>query len=263
MRWMGLFLGAVLLVLPARADKPRVVSLDYCADQFVLGLADREQILAVSKDAEKPFSYLRERAAGIRKVRASAEDVIALKPDIVVRSWGGDARALDFYTSLGIRTIQIGYAVDFDAAAQITRDIGAEIGQADRAEALVQAMPAAAPASGITAQYLTPSGVSAGSGTMVDAIIHAAGLVNAAEQPGWQTVSLEQLVMAPPRIALTAFFGFDTDASDPWSASRHPVLKRILRQAEQVKMDESRLTCPAWFVADEAADLRRDIEALN
>ncbi|MEZ5998409.1 MAG: hypothetical protein R3B98_06925 [Hyphomonas sp.] len=93
MRLWGLLLVAMMVVAPALAEKPRVVSLDYCADQFVLGLADREQILAVSKDAEKPFSHLRDRAAGLPKVRAAAEDVVALKPDIVVRSWGGDARA--------------------------------------------------------------------------------------------------------------------------------------------------------------------------
>ena len=78
----------------AEPVRPTVVSLDYCADQYVLALADREQILAVSKDAERMFSLLREKAAGIPKVRAAAEDVVALAPDVVVRSWGGDARAL-------------------------------------------------------------------------------------------------------------------------------------------------------------------------
>lgn len=35
---------------------PTIVSLDYCADQFVLALADREQILALSKDAERALA---------------------------------------------------------------------------------------------------------------------------------------------------------------------------------------------------------------
>ncbi|MDG1857604.1 MAG: hypothetical protein P8I94_00790, partial [Emcibacteraceae bacterium] len=30
----------------ADAEKPKIVSLDYCSDQFVLYLADKEQILA-------------------------------------------------------------------------------------------------------------------------------------------------------------------------------------------------------------------------
>ncbi|MEZ5946290.1 MAG: ABC transporter substrate-binding protein [Hyphomonas sp.] len=260
---MGLLLGVVLSALPVRAEKPRVVSLDYCADQFVLGLADREQILAVSKDAEKPFSFLRARAAGIPKVRAAAEDVIALKPDLVVRSWGGDARALAFYERFGIHTVQIGYATDFEGAAQVTREIGASLDQAARAEGLVEHMPPPAAPLGLKAAYMTPSGVSAGTGTMVDTILSAAGLENAADRPGWHSVGLERLVVAPPALAVTAFFGFDTDTGDQWSAARHPVLRKILQHAEQVELDESRLTCPAWFVADEAADLNRQVKGRN
>ena len=56
---------------PDRPEGPasRIVSLDYCADQFVLGLADRERILALSPDAVKDFSYLRAEAAGLPAVR--------------------------------------------------------------------------------------------------------------------------------------------------------------------------------------------------
>ena len=53
----------------------RIVSLDYCADQFVLGLAERRRILAVSPDADADFSYMRASAEGLRTVRPRAEDV--------------------------------------------------------------------------------------------------------------------------------------------------------------------------------------------
>ena len=133
MRWALLLL---LLALPAAAEeaKPTLVSLDYCADQFVLAMADRNQILAVSKDAEKPFSHLREKAAGLPKVRAATEDVIALGPDLVVRSWGGDAQALRFYERVGIKTHQLGYASDIEGAAAVTREAGAAMGQAEKGQ---------------------------------------------------------------------------------------------------------------------------------
>ncbi len=262
MRLAGVLLGAALMAGHAMAEGPTVVSLDYCADQFVLGLADREQILAVSKDAGKPFSHLRDRAEGLRTVRNAAEDVIALQPDLVIRSWGGDARALGFYEKLGIRTFQIGYASDLEGAGRVTQEAGAALGHAERAEALVAAMPAAAEPKDITALYMTPAGVTAGPGTMVDSILANAGLTNAEAQPGWHNVSLEDLVLSPPSAVLTAFFDFDNDASDQWSASRHPVLKRILAGADtRIDMDESQLTCPAWFVADEAARVAAELEA--
>jgi iron complex transport system substrate-binding protein len=244
----------------AEPVRPSVVSLDYCADQFVLALADREQILAVSKDAERQFSHLREKAAGIPKVRAAAEDVIALKPDLVVRSFGGDARALAFYERFGIGTVQLGYADDVQGTADVLRSVAAELGQSERAEALIAAMPAPAPQTGRAALYVTPGGVSAGRGSMIDSIMQRAGLSNANPREGWTDLPLEQLVMSPPSLMLTAFFGFDDDATDRWSVSRHPVMQRLMDGAEVIALDESRVSCPAWLVADEARDVARALK---
>ncbi|MEQ9315757.1 MAG: ABC transporter substrate-binding protein [Henriciella sp.] len=232
--------------------KPTVVSLDYCADQFVMGLADRKQILAVSPHADRSFSHLRDKADGLPKVRALAEDVVALQPDLVVRSWGGDARALSFYEQIGIETVQIGYASDFEGAARVTREIAEALGRGEKAEALIEQLDFEAPDLGKSALYLTPGGVTAGQGTMVDAIMQAAGVENAVRQQGWVNLPLEALVQNPPERVLSAFFGFDEDTASNWSLSRHPAMQRILAEAETVEMDESRLTCPAWFVADEA-----------
>ena len=60
---------------PAR----RIVSLDYCADQYVLGLVERSRILALSPDAGEDFSYLRAEAEGIPAIRPRAEDVLVLR----------------------------------------------------------------------------------------------------------------------------------------------------------------------------------------
>lgn len=242
---------------PASLSPPRptIVSLDYCADQFVLALADREQILALSKDAERQFSYLREKAAGIPKVRAAAEDVVALNPDIVVRSWGGDARALALYQRFGIRTVQISYAEDVEGTGSLLRDVAASIGQTARAEAILAAAPKPAAPSGRKALYVTPGGVSAGRNTMIESIMNHAGLENANTGTGWTSLPLESLVMEPPGLMLAAFFGFDDDATDRWSVSRHPVMRRLMAKAQVIDMDEARVSCGGWFVADEAADI--------
>lgn len=244
----------------AEPARPTVVSLDYCADQYVLALADRSQILALSKDSERAFSLQREKAAGIPKVRAAAEDVIALKPDIVLRSWGGDARALELYERLGIRTVQIGYASDVPGTAGLLRDVAAELGQSSRAEAIIAAMPPARAASGREALYVTPGGVSAGRDTMIDSLMTHAGLGNTNKAAGWTSLPLEQLVREPPVLVLAAFFGFDDDATDSWSVSRHPVMTRLLASAEVVDLDEARVSCAGWFVADEAAAVASGLE---
>lgn len=245
----------------AEPARPSIVSLDYCADQFVLALADRDQILALSKDSERAFSYLRGEAAGIPKVRTAAEDVIALKPDIVVRSYGGDPRALSLYTRFGIRTVQIGFADDLDGTETVLREVAASIGQTARAEELLARQPPPAAASGQSALYVTPGGVSAGQGTMIESLMTRAGVRNANKAHGWTSLPLERLLLEPPTLMLTAFFGFDDDATDRWSVSHHPVMRRIMSRTRIISMNEARISCGGWFVAEEAAAIAAALEA--
>ena len=132
----------ILLAFSASADeaRPKVISLDYCADQFVLGLADREQILGVSHGADKPHSYLRGKAAGLRQIRSTTEDVIALDPDIVINHWGADARALKIYERFGIKVHQIGFGSNIDAAREETLAAAKALGQTARGQSLVDQM---------------------------------------------------------------------------------------------------------------------------
>ena len=56
--------AALALAGPAQAA-PRVMSLDQCADQYVLALSPREAIVGVSPRVDDRDSYLRARAAGL------------------------------------------------------------------------------------------------------------------------------------------------------------------------------------------------------
>ena len=86
----------------------RIVSLDYCADQYLLQLVEPERILALSRDAGREFSYLREAAAGLPTVRPAAEDVLVLGPDLVIRTYGGGPNAAAFYARAGVAVLDIG-----------------------------------------------------------------------------------------------------------------------------------------------------------
>ena len=83
--------------LQVSGEKPmRIISLDFCADNYVLKLADPDQGTAISPDAEKDFSHMRNAAAGFRTVRPVSENILILKPDLVVRSYGGGPNAAAF-----------------------------------------------------------------------------------------------------------------------------------------------------------------------
>ena len=231
-----------------------IVSLDYCADQYVLGLADRERILALSPDAGKEFSYLREDAAGLPAVRPRAEDVLALQPDLVVRSYGGGPRAAAFFERAGVPVLQIDYAPDIDAVRDRIRQAALALGVAGRGDALIEEMDARlaralAGAPGADTLYLAPSGVAAGSGTFVDHLIAAAGLDNFSDEIGWRSIPLERLAYETPDVY--AVPGFDeTNQNVVWTPFRHPVAVRRVQAGPTIPIDGATTSCGAWFLAD-------------
>lgn len=234
----------------------RIVSLDYCADQYVLGLADRERILALSPDAEKNFSYLRAEAAGLPAVRPRAEDVLALKPDLVVRSYGGGSRAAAFFERAGVRVLQIDFAPDIDAVRDRVRQAAAGLGVPDRGDALIAGMDArlararALPkVPGARTLYLAPAGVAAGSGTFVDDLIAAAGLDNFDDGRGWSTIPLERMAYETPDAYAVPGFE-ETDHNTVWTPFRHPLAVRRVQAGPTTLIDGSTTVCGGWFLAD-------------
>ena len=240
-------------VLP-EGSASRIVSLDYCADQFVLGLADRRHVLALSPDAGKDFSYLRAEAAGLPTVRPRAEDVLALAPDLVVRSYGGGPRAPAFFERAGVPVLQIDFAPDINAVRDRIRQAAVALGVPERGEALVADMDARltrtrARSPGAEALYLAPSGVAAGSGTFVGHLIAEAGLDNFDDGRGWRSIPLERLAYETPDVYAVPVFD-ETNDNVVWTPFRHPVAVRRVRAGPTIPIDGATTSCGGWFLAD-------------
>ena len=255
------------MLLPLLLGAVRAFSADYCADQYVLALAERGQIAALSVDAEKDFSYLREAAEGLPQARADAEQVAAARADIVIRFWGGDARRL---TRLGAKVVTLEYAADFAGVRRNILAAAAALGRKDEGEALVRDMElrldalARRGASGEAALYVTPGGVTAGTGTMVDAIFGAAGVENIAASQGlsyWPPLAAESLIADPPKTIVTGFFASDSERINHWSAARHPALRKTMAATLRIDLPADVLACPGWFALDAAETIRSSIEA--
>lgn len=233
---------------------PTIVSLDYCADQYVLALAGKSQIRAVSPDAVKSFSYMRSAAAGIPAVRPLAEDIMVLAPDIVVRSYGGGPGAAEFFKRAGIKVVQIGYAGTLDDIARNIEKIGAALSAQDRAGELAaqmkRRMAALPPPSGKTALYVTTGGVTSGPGSLVDEMIRAAGYTNFETRPGWPSLPLERLAYERPDMIAAAFFESAAGHKDIWSPARHSVSKRALRDLPVTRIEGAWTACGGWFLMD-------------
>ena len=257
----GAVLAVFTLVGEAQAATPRIMALDQCADQYVLALAPDAE-LALSPRADDPDSWMRAQAVGRRQIRPTLEAAIAFRPDIVVRYWGGEPRLLAALEQRGVKVVTINDAVDLEGVRDNVRFTAAALGQTQRGERLLrrmdqtlgaQARPEDARAQG--AVYLTAGGFTAGPGTLVDAMMRAAGLGNLTTAPGFGALSVERIAMHPPMRFVLGFF--DQVRSDWRGAGRHPVVRRAAQGRTAARLPGAVLTCPAWFAADGVAIMAR------
>lgn len=258
MRWL-----AILAVLAGCAEAPRpraparpvrIVSLDYCADQYALKLAGRQRILALSPHAERPESYMRRAASGIRKVVPRAEEVLALKPDLIIRSYGGGPGAAALFARAGVPVLQLGYAEDVAGVRAGVIDVARGLGDPARGIAVAAEMDRRLAAlrrqsGGREVLYMTSGGVTTGPGSLVDELIRASGHRNFQRAPGWHPIPLERLAYDRPDLIAAAFYGREA-LLDRWSAARHPIAAAQLRDRPVVALESAWTACGGWFLLD-------------
>jgi iron complex transport system substrate-binding protein len=261
-------LCAWVLAASVEAAPRRIVSLDYCADQYVLALAGRDQITALSRGARRDDSYFRTRAEGVRQTRGTLEEVLALRPDLVVRNWGGPRDAAAIYSRFGVPVLQVGDATDFPAARADLLNAARALGHAELGEAIARDLDvrlarlhANAPRTPPPVMYLSAGGAVAGRGTMMDAVIVAAGGRNIRSDASWTVLPLERMVEAPPALIALGFFDSGRERMNAWSPSRNPVVQRALAHARTVNLPPATVSCEAWYTIDAAEAIAAELSA--
>jgi len=241
--------------LAPSAESLKVVSLDYCADQYVLEFVDHKNIAALSPDATASFSYLRNEAKSISTVRPRIEDILLLNPDIVVRAYGGGSNATAFFERAGISVVQIGYAGDLERVKEVITATAQQLKAEDHGRQLISDMDRrlstlSGNESRIAALYMTSKGAVAGKKTMLDDLMSKAGVVNFQEASGWSSLPLENLAYETPQLIVTGFFETSDLTSDRWTPARHPVARRTLADTPVVNIPGAWTACGAWFLVD-------------
>lgn len=261
--YCAIFFAAAALISGAAAE-PRVVSLDYCSDQYVLKLADPDQIIAVSRGADKDYSHMRAAASDHTRIRPTPEEVLSLEPELVLRQWGGGANANEAFGRFGAEVVSLGYPEDFEGVKDNIRMAAAALEQTERGEELIAEMQsrldalAASHTRPARALYVTPGGVTAGARTMIDAIFKAAGVINIAAENGevyWPPLPAEELLMNPPQLIVAGFFVSEDQDINYWSAARHPVIEAQLKETPTVYLTPDLISCAAWYAVDAAEQI--------
>lgn len=236
----------------------RIVSLNLCTDQLLLALADREQIAGLTGNARDPeMSAAAARARGMPILKASAEQLFALKPDLIVGMPASSHPMLQPFGPAAYRTIDLESAESYPAIVAQIRTVARAIGHPARGEALIRRMDAELAelrpvGGGRVAAYYQRRGYMTGTGTLIDDLMGRAGLVNLAARLGkplLSQVSLEEMVAARPDFLIVES-ATDRVVDQGTEMLHHPALRRIRR----ISIPQAWTVCggPAYVLAAKA-----------
>jgi iron complex transport system substrate-binding protein len=268
-----LALALLLASAPAHANPPRIISLNLCTDQLLAAVAAPQQILGFSPFARDPArSTPAVRASGAPALSGLAEEVMILRPDLVVGGLYDRRTTHDLVRRQNIRLETFDIVRDLPAAReQITR-MGKLADAAPRAEALAQELDAAtqrlrAAASGQTLRVLSYSrrGWVEGNQSILGDLLRTAGLTNAAGEMGLNAggfLGLEAIVkLKPDALVITRD---DVAAEDQGSAMlAHPALRALFPRNRLIILPDTLTVCGGPQLIEAMDRLAKEIKAIT
>jgi len=244
---LALCLAAALVSAAAGAAPApqRIVSMNLCLDSVLVELVPREHILALSQYSRDPWrSTIAAVAQKLPYTNETAEEVVALKPDLVITSRHSAIATRNALRRVGVRFELFGVPDTVAESFSQIRKLAALLQRQEQGEALIAriegAIARARPPPGtriVTAAVYQPGGMSAGLSTVTNELMEIAGLHNVAVDHGiedYRPLSLEQLISSPPQILLVG----ETTRGAPTHAER-VVHHRALRALQSRMLRES------------------------
>jgi iron complex transport system substrate-binding protein len=255
------------------ADLPRVASINTCTDQLLLALADPAQVLGLSpysRDAAR--SWAAEAAKRYPKLSGEAEDVLILKPDIVVAGRFTKRATRELLKQKGLRVVEFDAARSLDDARRQMAMMGELIGQRERAaaenarlDAAIARARTAAARTRLRVLALARRGWVSGGDSLTSSMLDAAGLFNVAGELGRKFggfVTLEQIVASKPDLLLVASdSGFAEDQGRAFLL--HPALEKLYPPDKRIVVPEQLTVCGGPMLPDALDRLTAEIERVS
>lgn len=259
--------GALLALALAGCAAPPpggggIVSINPCADAMLVQLVPPDRIAAISHYSRDPgaSSISQEVAQRFRTTSGTAEEVIALRPDLVVASSFTPPATRSALARAGIEALYL----DMPATIAASRAQVLELADAVDAPAAgatmaarIDVLPPQPAGPPVPALLWIGGNMASGGGTLLDEMMVRAGFRNAAAEYGLRftgELPIEQIVARPPRVMLVP----DGDAHD--SDSRAARLRaRALRasggQVAQAHFPRRLINCGGPVIPDAMARL--------
>ena len=234
------------------AGKPqRIVSLNLCTDQLLMQIVDHGRIRAItalSQDAQ--ISGMAQEAQKLPATMGVAEEVIAMRPDLVLAGTFSTRATVAILRRLGYEVVDFAPETDFASIKANIRKMARAVGEPARGEAIVRSMEAelaripAPPAERPVYANYNANGYTSGNGDLITAVANAAGfdmLGQRLDLAGPEPIALEQMLVTRPDL-----IDLGEDGNAPTLATeifRHPALQRLIRERATVDVPAKYTIC--------------------
>ena len=249
--------GSNAAAVPVADRRPqRLVSICVQGDQLLLNLIPRERIAAVSILAADPdISPQWEKAVGITPTSGTAEELVKLKPDLVLAGKYTTRVTVAALKQLGVRVLELGVANDFNDLRTQIRQVSRELGEETRGEELVRAMDVRLArlandlppgAERPSALFYFQDGFTPGAHTFANAILEVAGFRNLGAEFSLgvgASAPLEAVIMARPQFLILGRYREESPTFTQVSQTQ-PMLCKLGNEIEVFPVSFRHLACP-------------------
>jgi len=249
-----------VLLAPAAAAPPRIVSMNVCADQLLIPLADPGQILGLSRYSRDAWqSFAADDARRYPILSGGAEDVLVLRPDIVVAGLFDKRSTRELLKAKGLRLAEFSVPRNLDEVKAQIRQMGDLVGHPERADAQIARLDdavARARQAVVRKAYrvllLARRGWVTGTDSLLSSLLAETGLVNAAGDLGigfGGFAPLETIINLKPDLIVVSDAS-DRAEDDGRAFLLHPALERFYPPSRRIVIPDRLTVCGGVMLAD-------------
>jgi iron complex transport system substrate-binding protein len=242
------------------AAGPRIVSMNLCTDQLLVPLADPGQIVGLSRYSRDAWqSFAAGEARHFPRLSGSAEDILVIRPDVVVASLYDKRSTRELLKQHGLHLAEFAVPRNLDEVKAQISEMGDLVGHPDRAKAEIARLEdATARARQAASQYrytvlpLSRRGWVSGRDSLLSSLLTETGLFNAAGDLGigfGGYASLEAIVKLKPDFIVVSDAS-DRAADDGQAFLLHPALERLYPPSRRIVIPDRLTVCGGVMIAD-------------
>jgi len=257
------------LMIGASSLPQRVVSLNLCTDQLLMDMLPPDNLVGITQLSLDPaLSYQYKKALRYSPHQGRIEEIIALKPDLIITGEFTTQASNALLEKLGYRVIKMGLPSTVTGIKQQILTLGQHVGRPQQAAEMVSRLNhslARLKHSRVlnkpTAAIYYANGFTAGKHTIANEALTLAGFENIAAKKNLSFIAplpMETLIDAQPEVLIFGRYLKNTD-SMAHQVLAHPALRQFIQKSavKTLSVPEKYWTCAGPSISAAVAHLQQ------